>query len=69
METHFNSCGSINRVTILRNKVYGFSKGFAFIEFGDMDSVNKAMAMNNSLIKDRQIRVIFTCLNLKKYHY
>nr|CAG4648947.1 EOG090X0FQT [Polyphemus pediculus] len=39
LEQHFHGCGSINRVTILCNKYDGHPKGFAYVEFGDKDSV------------------------------
>lgn len=58
LEQHFHGCGSINRVTILCNKFDGHPKGFAYIEFGDRDSVQTAMAMDDSLFRGRQIKVI-----------
>lgn len=48
------------RVTILCNKFDGHPKGFAYIEFGDKDSVQTAMAMDESLFRGRQIKVIFS---------
>lgn len=57
LEQHFHGCGSINRVTILCNKFDGHPKGFAYIEFGDRDSVQTAMAMDESLFRGRQIKV------------
>ena len=45
------------RVTILCNKFDGHPKGFAYIEFGDKDSVQTAMAMDESLFRGRQIKV------------
>lgn len=58
LEAHFHGCGSINRVTILQNKYDGHPKGFAYIEFGDRDSVQTAMAMDESLFRGRQIKVM-----------
>ncbi|XP_060518636.1 polyadenylate-binding protein 2 isoform X1 [Cylas formicarius] len=58
LEQHFHGCGSINRVTILCNKYDGHPKGFAYIEFGDRDSVQTAMAMDESLFRGRQIKVM-----------
>ncbi|XP_026463017.1 polyadenylate-binding protein 2 [Ctenocephalides felis] len=58
LESHFHGCGSINRVTILCNKFDGHPKGFAYIEFGDRDSVQTAMAMDESLFRGRQIKVM-----------
>lgn len=46
-------------MTILCNKFDGHPKGFAYIEFGDKDSVQTAMAMDESLFRGRQIKVIF----------
>lgn len=57
LEQHFHGCGSINRVTILCNKYDGHPKGFAYIEFADKDSVQTAMAMDESLFRGRQIKV------------
>lgn len=61
LEQHFHGCGSINRVTILCNKFDGHPKGFAYIEFGDRDSVQTAMAMDESLFRGRQIKVCAEC--------
>jgi len=58
LEQHFHGCGSINRVTILCNKYDGHPKGFAYIEFGDRDSVQTAQAMDESLFRGRQIKVM-----------
>jgi polyadenylate-binding protein 2 len=57
LEQHFHGCGSINRVTILCNKFDGHPKGFAYIEFTERDSVQTAMAMDESLFRGRQIKV------------
>lgn len=58
LEAHFHGCGSINRVTILCNKVDGHPKGFAYIEFGSKDFVETALAMNETLFRGRQIKVM-----------
>uniref|UniRef100_T1IKH0 adenylate cyclase n=1 Tax=Strigamia maritima TaxID=126957 RepID=T1IKH0_STRMM len=57
LKQHFNACGSIKRVTIVYDKVTGRSRGFAYIEFTDEDAVNNAVALNNSLFRDRNIKV------------
>ena len=59
LEQHFHGCGSINRVTILCNKFDGNPKGFAYVEFTDKDSVDTAMALDDSLFWGRQIKVKF----------
>nr|CAG4640444.1 EOG090X0FQT [Daphnia pulex] len=63
LEQHFHGCGSINRVTILCNKWDGQPKGFAYIEFGDKDSVQTAMALDESLFRGRQIKVMLKRTN------
>jgi len=56
LEAHFHGCGSVNRVTILCDKFTGHPKGFAYIEFGDKDSVTTAMALDESLFRGRPIK-------------
>ena len=58
LEQHFHGCGSISRVTILCNKFDGHPKGFAYVEFSDKISVQPAMALDDSLFRGRQIRVM-----------
>jgi polyadenylate-binding protein 2 len=58
LEAHFHGCGSINRVTILCDKFSGHPKGFAYVEFADKDAVQTAMALDDSLFKGRQIKVV-----------
>eukprot|EP00090_Calanus_glacialis_P032689 TRINITY_DN5417_c0_g1_i1.p1 TRINITY_DN5417_c0_g1~~TRINITY_DN5417_c0_g1_i1.p1 ORF type:complete len:227 (-),score=63.41 TRINITY_DN5417_c0_g1_i1:496-1134(-) len=58
LEQHFHGCGSINRVTILCNKFDGHPKGFAYVEFTDKDSTQTAMALDDSLFRGRQIKVM-----------
>lgn len=58
LEAHFHGCGAINRVTILCNKADGHPKGFAYIEFSSKDFVETALAMNDTLFRGRQIKVL-----------
>ncbi|XP_055632970.1 polyadenylate-binding protein 2-like [Toxorhynchites rutilus septentrionalis] len=57
LEKHFTGCGPIYRVNIMCHKVGGQPKGYAYIEFGEKDSVETALAMNDSLFRGRQIKV------------
>jgi len=57
LEQHFHGCGSVNRVTILCDKFSGHPKGFAFVEFGEKDSVDNAVALSDTLFKGRQVKV------------
>ncbi|MCL4126427.1 UNVERIFIED_CONTAM: hypothetical protein GTU68_021223 [Idotea baltica] len=58
LEQHFHGCGAVNRVTILCNKYDGHPKGFAYIEFTDKDSIPMAMALDESLFRGRQLKVM-----------
>jgi len=58
LEAHFHGCGSVERVTILCDKFTGHPKGFAYVEFADTESVNTAQALDESLFKGRQIKVL-----------
>ena len=54
---HFESCGTIERVTIVCDKFTGRPKGFAYLEFADDASVNNAIKLDGSTFKDRQLKV------------
>ncbi|XP_064416438.1 polyadenylate-binding protein 2 isoform X2 [Latimeria chalumnae] len=58
LEAHFHGCGSVNRVTILCDKFTGHPKGFAYIEFADKESVRTSIALDESLFRGRQIKVV-----------
>lgn len=59
LESHFIGCGSINRVTIPRNKANGHPKGFAYIEFRSKEFVETAIdMMNETLFCGRKIKVL-----------
>lgn len=58
LQAHFADCGTVNRVTILCNKFTGHPKGYAYIEFADEDGVKNATILNDSMFKDRQIKVV-----------
>lgn len=57
IQQHFQSCGTINRVTILCDKFTGHPKGYAYVEFADPSLVANAMVLNESLFRGRLIKV------------
>lgn len=58
LQQHFSSAGIVNRVTILMNKFTGQPKGFAYLEFTDIDGVNKAVAtLDGTVFRDRELKV------------
>ncbi|XP_027745912.1 embryonic polyadenylate-binding protein 2 [Empidonax traillii] len=58
LESHFNSCGQINRVTILCDKFSGHPKGYAYIEFEEKSSVKAAVELDESTFRGRVIKVL-----------
>ena len=63
LRAHFSSCGVINRVTIATDK-WGSAKGFGYIEFAEKDSVDKALLLDDTPFKGRQLKVIRKRQNL-----
>lgn len=57
LQSHFEGCGTINRVTILCDKFSGRPKGYAYIEFADKDGAENALALDNSPFKGRNLKV------------
>ncbi|KAI1336559.1 RNA-binding domain-containing protein [Xylariaceae sp. FL0016] len=57
IQAHFQSCGSINRVTILLDKFTGQPKGYAYVEFTEPSLVASALVLNDSVLKGRNIKV------------
>ncbi|RCH84421.1 cytoplasmic RNA-binding protein [Rhizopus azygosporus] len=57
LQAHFQSCGTINRVTILCDKFTGHPKGYAYVEFAEPSFVNAAVALDNSLFRARLLKV------------
>eukprot|EP01039_Chlorochromonas_danica_P006603 gene6603-7296_t len=58
LQAHFAPCGTINRVTIICDKITGHPKGFAYVEFAEKDSVEKALKLDDSTFKGRQLKVL-----------
>lgn len=67
LHAHFQSCGTINRITILCDKFTGHPKGFAYIEFSEEASVKNAEALNESLFRNRLIKVTPKRTNVPGY--
>ncbi|XP_057509552.1 polyadenylate-binding protein 1-like [Actinidia eriantha] len=56
VQQHFQSCGTVNRVTILTDK-FGQPKGFAYVEFVEFEAVQNALLLNDSELHGRQLKV------------
>lgn len=56
LQAHFQQCGTVNRVTILTDK-QGNPKGYAYIEFLEVDAVEQACLLDGSELHSRQLKV------------
>lgn len=70
--THFKDCGEIEYVRLVRDAKTNMGKGFAYIQFKDFQSVNKALLLNEKPMQSlkpngpkRKLRV-GRCKNIRK---
>ncbi|XP_019200579.1 PREDICTED: polyadenylate-binding protein 2 isoform X2 [Ipomoea nil] len=56
VQQHFQSCGTVNRVTILTDK-FGQPKGYAYVEFVEVEAIQNALLLNESELHGRQLKV------------
>ncbi|CAI6338392.1 unnamed protein product [Periconia digitata] len=64
IQAHFQSCGSINRVTILLDKFTGHPKGYAYVEFTEPSLVSQALVLDESSFRGRNLKVVPKRTNL-----
>ena len=57
LQAHFQECGTVNRVTILTDKM-GNPKGFAYVEFLEADAVEAAQATHNDAPQPTERRCV-----------
>ncbi len=67
LQAHFQACGTINRITILCDRWSGQPKGYAYIEFTEPAHVANAMALNESLFRNRLLKVMTKRTNVPGY--
>ena len=58
LRAHFAPCGTINRISIAKDKQTGQAKGFAYIEFVEKESVANALQLDDTPFKGRQLKVL-----------
>lgn len=68
LQRHFQEIGPINRVTILLNKFTGKPKGFAYIEFAEPASVSKSFSLNDSIFRNRNLKVVAKRTNIPGFN-
>lgn len=67
LQAHFQSCGTINRVTIVCDKYTGHPKGFAYIEFAEPALVAQALVLNESTFRGRPLKIVPKRTNLPPF--
>ncbi|CAA0810998.1 Polyadenylate-binding protein 1 [Striga hermonthica] len=63
VQHHFQSCGTINRVTVMTD-TFGQPKGFAYVEFVEVEAVQNALLLNETELHSRQIKVCVKRTNI-----
>ncbi|XP_069843977.1 embryonic polyadenylate-binding protein 2-like [Dipodomys merriami] len=58
LESYFNQCGEIHRITILCDRFSGHPKGYAYIEFASQSSAQAAVELNQRTFRGRVIKVL-----------
>ncbi|XP_064564572.1 RNA-binding protein 34 [Zonotrichia leucophrys gambelii] len=54
---HFQDCGDVVGVRVVRDRTTGLGKGFGYVLFENTDAVHLALKLNNSVLMGRKIRV------------
>ncbi|XP_046577604.1 RNA-binding protein 34-like [Haliotis rubra] len=62
---HFEPCGSIENVRVIRDRQTGLGKGFGYVLFAEKSSVDLALQLDKSLLNGRKIRVT-NCKSVQK---
>ena len=57
LAAHFHRIGDIAKVTVLRDRMTGFSRGAAYLQFYDGRCVAPALSLTNTYIRDSFIMV------------
>merc|ERR1719263_1478477 len=66
LQEFFAGCGTVNRVTILCGKG-GQPKGYAYIEFAEVEAVDAAVALHESDFKGRTLKISAKRTNIQGY--
>lgn len=64
LQTHFSSCGTIDRITILCDKWTGKPKGYAYVMFVKPESVANALLLNDTTFRGRPLKITAKRTNL-----
>lgn len=65
---HFDDCGTITSVRVVRDRVSQMGKGIAFIKFSDEQGMRNALANHNLKFRERTLRIMKAVENKKLHH-
>lgn len=65
---HFDNCGEIDYVRIVRDRDTNMGKGIAFVTFKDTQSMRNALASHGTKFNDRTLRIMKAVENKKLHH-
>ncbi|XP_068241663.1 RNA-binding protein 34-like isoform X2 [Palaemon carinicauda] len=64
---HFEECGEIDNVRIIRDKKFSSGKGFGYVNFRSSDAVEVALQLDGKLFKKRNLRIQRCVKKVKKF--
>lgn len=65
---HFEDCGHIEDVRVIRDRTSGMGKGIAFITFKKEQDMRNALASNMTKFRERELRITKAVENKKLHH-
>lgn len=66
VRSHFDSCGKIRNVRVIRDSKSGVGKGICYVTFKSKDSVGLAMKLKGTLLSGRKARIEYCLENPQK---
>mmetsp|Transcript_42525 Transcript_42525/g.65349 ORF Transcript_42525/g.65349 Transcript_42525/m.65349 type:complete len:207 (+) Transcript_42525:117-737(+) len=67
--SHFEACGTVERVTIVCDKMSGRPKGFAYLEFQTEEAADNAVKLDGSEFKGRTLKVTHKRVNIAGFNH
>ncbi|KAK3281251.1 hypothetical protein CYMTET_10947, partial [Cymbomonas tetramitiformis] len=57
LQAHINQCGAVKEVRLIRNRDTGQSKGYAYVQLEDEETMRKAMKLSGKELRGRKISI------------
>ncbi|CAL9728096.1 hypothetical protein MOUN0_C02036 [Monosporozyma unispora] len=71
IEEHFKDCGEIVRITLFNDNKHlhkNHKQGYSYIEFENVDCVEKALQLNDSILEGNKIKIQRKRTNIRSYN-